>query len=233
MDRVHLHLFTPELKPLGLFGDAASDAVAALLDAAQITVHTGVSADIKDPGHVETGFGDPVEVDRVIALPALDGPAITGVRSDARGFISVDDFGRVVGLADVYAAGDATDQPIKQGGLACQQADIVAGDIAARAGARVDVEPLRPVLRGRLLTGHLDRFLRKDVKRRSDVRDEPLWWPPAKVSSRYLAPYLEMEHLISLPVREGFSDHGIDVEIPLWWEKRDRRGVMELNRIER
>ena len=38
-------------------------------------------------------------------------------------------------LEAVYAAGDATDFPIKQGGLATQQADAVAERIAARAGA--------------------------------------------------------------------------------------------------
>ena len=51
------------------------------------------------------------------------------------------------GLAGVYAAGDGAAFPIKQGGLAAQQADAVAESIAAAVGARVTPEPFRPVLR--------------------------------------------------------------------------------------
>jgi hypothetical protein len=43
---------------------------------------------------------------------------------------------------------------VKQGGIATQQADAVAKSIAALAGAPVTPEPLRPVLRGLLLTGN-------------------------------------------------------------------------------
>ena len=45
--------------------------------------------------------------------------------------------GRVAGLDDVWAAGDCTAFPIKQGGLAAQQADAAAASIAAHAGAGV------------------------------------------------------------------------------------------------
>ena len=45
-----------------------------------------------------------------------------GVPSEPNfGFIPVDHHGRVDGLDGVYAAGDATNFPIKQGGLATQQ----------------------------------------------------------------------------------------------------------------
>jgi hypothetical protein len=39
----------------------------------------------------------------------------------------------------VWAAGDCTAFPVKSGGVAAEQADVIAGDIAAIAGA--DVEP--------------------------------------------------------------------------------------------
>jgi sulfide:quinone oxidoreductase len=42
----------------------------------------------------------------------------------------------VLGLTDVYAAGDLTQFPLKQGGTAAQQADAAASSIAADAGAR-------------------------------------------------------------------------------------------------
>ncbi|MGI8728981.1 MAG: hypothetical protein ACR2LK_03160 [Solirubrobacteraceae bacterium] len=57
------------------------------------------------------------------------------------GFTPVDEHGRVQGLADVYAAGDGTTYPVKQGGLACQQADAIAELLAANAGADVNPHP--------------------------------------------------------------------------------------------
>ena len=49
----------------------------------------------------------------------------------------------------------------------------------------------------------------------SETTREPLWWPPAKVHSRYLAPYLEARGLTELPMRRLHRDVGIDVKIPL------------------
>ena len=66
-------------------------------------------------------------------------------------------------MPDVFAAGDATDQPIKQGGLATQQADAAAELIAAEAGARVTPRPFRRVLRGVVLTGEAPLYLRRDL----------------------------------------------------------------------
>ena len=53
----------------------------------------------------------------------------------------------------MYAAGDAVDFPVKQGGLAAQQADTVAEHVAASYGASVEPSPFRPALRGMLFTG--------------------------------------------------------------------------------
>ena len=113
--------------------------------------------------------------------------------------------GRVRDLEDVYAAGDVTAFAVKQGGLAAQQAEAVAEAIAARAGAPVDPAPFRPVIRGLLLTGAEPIYLRAELRAdgtagvaaasgllqpASASSDRPLWWPPAKVAGRYLAPYL-------------------------------------------
>ena len=89
-----------------------------------------------------------IDVNRTIALPIPAGPAIAGLPADADGFIAVDEHGRVQGIADVYAAGDATTFPIKQGGLAAQQAVAAAETIVARHGVDLDPQPFRPVLRG-------------------------------------------------------------------------------------
>ena len=116
---------------------------------------------------------------RIVALPLVRGPRIDGVPSAPPfGFIPVDDHGRVRGLPDVYAAGDATDHLVKQGGLAAQQADAVAAHIAARLGAPVLPEPYRPRLRGVLETGDERHVLHDDGE-------------PAKLAGRHLTPYLE------------------------------------------
>jgi sulfide:quinone oxidoreductase len=124
-------------------------------------------------------------------MPRLEGPRIAGVPADADGFVVTDLHGAVAGLDDVYAAGDLTSFPVKQGGLATQQADAAAEAIAARAGAEIQPEPFTPVLRGLLLTGLVPRFIRADERQRQSIVDtEPLWWPPTKIVGRYLSPYL-------------------------------------------
>ena len=119
-------------------------------------------------------------------------------------------------LPGVYAAGDGTNFPIKQGGLATQQADAVAEAIAAEVGAPVEPEPFRPVLRGLLLTGGDDRFLRHAVAGgggEGEVAAHTLWWPPTKIAGRYLAAYCSAatrRHIVEA-IRAGH----VPVEIPL------------------
>lgn len=224
MEDVRMHLLTPELAPLDLFGTEASDAVAELLEAARVTLHRGVVAQVYRGGRIETSRSAHLDVERIVALPVLDGPRFEGLPSDARGFIPVDHYGRVVGVEAVYAAGDATDRPIKQGGLACQQADAAAAHLAAAAGAAGEAIPYAPVLRGRLLTGHAERFLRRVAATGAgEVAARPLWWPPMKVSGRYLSPYLEALGVVSLPVHGDVPDVGIEVDLPL---QADSRGVL-------
>jgi hypothetical protein len=99
----------------------------------------------------------------------------------------------VAGLEAVWAAGDATWFPIKQGGLAAQQADTAARAIAARAGAHVPIEPFEPVLRGALITGEAPEFLRRSIGGRAPglaAVGHALWWPPTKLAGKYLGPYI-------------------------------------------
>ncbi|HWV84415.1 MAG TPA: FAD-dependent oxidoreductase [Capillimicrobium sp.] len=195
-DDLEIHLVTPEPAPLAVFGAEASDAVARLLDDAGVQVHTGSYAAVQRGGRITLAPGDRrLHVARVVALPVIEGRPIAGVPADDHGFIPVDDHCRVIGLEDVYAVGDGADFPVKQGGLATQQADVAARDIAAGAGAPVVAEAFRPVLRGMLLTGGEPRFLRHVVTPNGDPRapqvsTDRLWWPPAKVVGHYLAPWL-------------------------------------------
>jgi sulfide:quinone oxidoreductase len=113
----------------------------------------------------------------------------------------------------VYAAGDLTNFPIKQGGLAAQQADAAAEAIAAAAGAEITPAPFRPVLRGLLLTGLTPRFMRSDVgSYESELDTEPLWWPPGKIVGRHLAPFLAA-HLNVSPTPPRAD--GVEVEVEL------------------
>jgi sulfide:quinone oxidoreductase len=191
---VKLAVVTPEVSVLHIFGSAASRAVSSLLDERGIEVHTRQAPIRIEDRTLIVAHDGAHPADRVVSLPRLEGPCVPGLPHDSRGFIPTDRHGRVDGVNDVYAAGDATTFPIKQGGLATQQADVVADAIAAWAGASVAPEPFRPVLRGILLTGrtptHLSRPLGDDVGDESRADVEPLWWPPSKIAGRYLSPYL-------------------------------------------
>jgi sulfide:quinone oxidoreductase len=185
---------TPEETPLGVFGREGSEVVAQLLAERCIDLRTGVHAETFDEGHVYVVPGEPVPAQRVIALPGLRGITIAGVPDEGTGFVRTDAFGRVEGLEDVYAAGDGTSFPVKQGGLAAQQADAAASTIAAAAGAPVEPAAFDPVLRGLLLTGREPEYLRAELggghMYASEASESPLWWPAAKIAARYLGPYL-------------------------------------------
>jgi sulfide:quinone oxidoreductase len=191
---VALTLVTPEPAPLSLFGEAASEAVRALLREHEIKLLAGSRPVRYESGRLELVPEATLLAERVVALPRLEGTRILGIPQDADGFIATDLSGRVHGLAHVYAAGDITQFRIKQGGIATQQADAVAEAIAAQAGASVQPHRFRPVLRGLLLTGDTPRYLRRDPLDNRDetstVAGDALWWPPSKIAGRYLAPFL-------------------------------------------
>ncbi len=203
-------LVTPEEQPLELFGPAGSGAIEEMLNACGITLLTSSRPAVLRRGALVLAGGREVSVDRVITLPRLEGPWLQGLPHDQHGFIPVDNHGRVRGLTDVYAAGDVTTFPLKQGGLAAQQADAVAEMIVADLGIPITPRPFRPVLRGLLMTEGAPLYLRAEPQRlsrqaavatdatppRRSSRDvsyaagHPLWWPDAKIAARYLGPFL-------------------------------------------
>jgi sulfide:quinone oxidoreductase len=214
-----ISLVTSEEEPLELFGPAGGEAIGWLLAERGVTLISSSRPERIENGALVLAGGRRVAAERVVALPRLVGPDVTGLPSDDAGFIPVDAHGQVRGLPSVYAAGDATTFPVKQGGLATQQADAVAEAIAARAGAAVKPRPFRPVLRGLLLTGGTPTYLRAEpgaAARETSVAVEAptppsrergpasaastsaLWWPPSKVAGRYLAPYLATARALPL-----------------------------------
>lgn len=190
---VEISVVSPESAPLALFGTGISDELARLLHDAQITYVGGTFAELRAGELTLAPSGKRMRPERVVALPLLEGTQITGIPTDPHGFIPVGDFGEVRGLDGVYAAGDVTAYPVKHGGLAAQQADVVAAAIAARAGAAIAPQPFEPLIRGILLTGDETRFFEAelgDAGFTSVVSDVCTWDPPAKVVARYLGPYL-------------------------------------------
>jgi hypothetical protein len=188
--RVRVH--TPERLPLEAFGEDAARAVGELL---------------VDHGVVVTGAADqPVGTDvggladTVLALPSLRGPALAGLPADSGGFHEVDDRLRLDGFAHVHVIGDATSGHLKQGGLAGQQADVAAADIAHRAGNPLAPEPYAPVLRAKLVapdgtTLYLRRALDGTDAGRSSER--PLWKPEGMLCAWRLTRWLDL-HRTSL-----------------------------------
>jgi sulfide:quinone oxidoreductase len=191
---VELTLVTHEDSPLGVFGTAATTAVAELLERRGIALRAGAYALAFEGSALALAPSGRIATDAVVALPRLTGVPIDGIPCDADGFIPTDPSGRVRGVDDVYAAGDAVAFPVKQGGIAAQQADAAAETIAAVAGASIEPEPFRPVLRGLLLTGGAPTFMRAELAGGSGdtsvAGGELLWWPPGKIVGRYLAPFL-------------------------------------------
>ena len=190
---VELVVITPEPAPLSVFGQPASAAVAELLRARAIRVVTGANVIEERGGFRMVPSGEPLEDGPVIALPTIEGAALAGLPSDAHGFVPIDLHARVRGVEDVYAAGDGADFPIKQGGIATQQADAAAEHIAARLGADVEPAPFDPVLRGQLITGFDSLNLSHGLSGghgEGGASLDYLWWPPGKIAGRYLAPWL-------------------------------------------
>jgi sulfide:quinone oxidoreductase len=189
---VEITVVTPEPLPLAALGEQASADVAELLTIAGIRLEADTFADVDGTGRLFLRpAGSELTAERIVALPVLEGPAIPGLPADERGFVPTEAHGRVPGAPDVYAAGDGTQNPIKQGGLATQQADIIAGDVARRVGVRVEEAAAEPVLRVTLLTGDKERYATdRPAEGESGLADHALWWPPGKIAGAYLSPYL-------------------------------------------
>jgi sulfide:quinone oxidoreductase len=191
---IDMTLVTHEPQPLAAFGTTASRAVAAVLADAGVEVLCDREALVMSDGALIAGSRW-ITADRIVALPRLAGPRPTGVPADLHGFVTVDRHGRVAGLEDVYAAGDGTNGPIKQGGLAAQQAGAVADHVMWRLRGGAEPEPPAPVLRGILTTPRGPLHLQADLGpgpagEGSIASWEPLWPAPGRVASRWLASYL-------------------------------------------
>jgi sulfide:quinone oxidoreductase len=195
---VETALITPEAAPLQAFGPSVSDHIDRLLVDRGVRRLRGVTHSVGRRRLTMT-TGEAVQADRVVAVPRLVGRRVSGVPADWNGFVATDAHGRVREVPDVFAAGDMTQFRVKQGGLATQQADVIAAVLAARAGADVEIPPVRHVLRTRLLVPDGPLYLRAELDgdggplpatESAQISTEALWWPPAKLFGRYLSPWM-------------------------------------------
>lgn len=219
-DDVKVTVYTHEDAPLGLFGAAAAAAVRHDLEEAGVEAETGVyvAEDPAHPGRLILHPGEQtLDAQRIVALPRALGPALSGLPANNRGFILTDLHCKVPGLDRVWAAGDAIAFPVKQGGLASQQADAAAESIAGVAGVELEPRPYRPVLRGMMLVGRGQEWMRHQPAGGGGegiaVR-RALWWPPTKIAGRYLSPYLAALDGVD-PVDETERPDGEPVELDL------------------
>jgi sulfide:quinone oxidoreductase len=185
---VALVVVTPEHAPLDAFGERIASHIWSMMAKNAIAVRTDSVPLRAGPGGLLVAHGDTVQVERIVSVPRLRGPSIDGLPVDDEGFLPTDEHCAVTSADAVWAAGDGTSFPIKQGGLAAQQAATAAVAIAAALGADVSPQPFRPVLRGALLDPQGTRYL--DATR-GDMPSTPLWWPPSKVEAPHLGRYLE------------------------------------------
>ena len=192
--RPQITFVTSEGRPLKAFGRAAGDAVVKLLDEASIALHTGVVASI--PAHgVVTFAGKEVRADRIVTLPKIAGPAVKGIAAGSRWFVPMNEWCVVQATEGrVFAAGDATDFPVKHGGIAAQQADTAAAGIAHLAGLAERPAPLRTVIRGTLLTGTRPLYVAARVIDglgwQSEIYEHPPWPSDEKIVAEELGSYI-------------------------------------------
>ncbi len=192
---LQLTIVTAEPRPLKAFGAAAGDAVRQLLVNADIDLHVNAIAEVPRPGHLVFG-GHELAADCIVTLPRVVGPGIAGLPAGPGWFVPIDDYCRVPGTRGrVFAAGDATQSPVKHGGLAAQQADAAAAGIAHLLGAAPRPDPLVPIIRGTLLTGDKSLYLSAHVDGAlgwtAEVHEHRPWPLDSKVVAVELGPYLE------------------------------------------
>jgi sulfide:quinone oxidoreductase len=194
-------LLTPERSPLEIFGASVSRQFSQLLTDRRIEVVTSAYCEIPHNQLVIAHPGErSITAERIVALPQLRGPELSGLPSDGGGFIPVDGQCRVRGVDGVWAAGDATDYPIKQGSVAAQLAVTAARAIAAQAGVQLEERPFSPVLEGVLMTGGTERYLRhrpasEQGAEESVFSEVPHGSHPPKIVTRYLEPQLREAQL--------------------------------------
>jgi sulfide:quinone oxidoreductase len=196
IDATQITVVTPEDLPLGVFGRQVGEQMSALLSERGIEVLAATHPMKFEDGSLRVAPGKGIDADAVVSLPRLEGRPVGGVPHDGDGFIGVDGHGGVIGLKGIYAVGDITTFPFKQGAVATQQSDAVAETIAAAVGTGLEARAFDPILRGVLWTGRQPRYLygrptggHGETSSFSKQPRGPL--RSGKVTARYLSPLID------------------------------------------
>ena len=206
-DDVEVAVYTPEDAPLAIFGERRLRRRCGPTSTRRASRRPAPRADGSRRGWRR---GRP---------PARRGtPRCAGLPRDERGFVPVDEHGRVR-AASTASGPPATASRSRSSRAASPPSRPTPppAAIAARAGAAVDPEPFRPVLRGVLLTGRGRRWIRRELDTAGDhgeAQRRALWWPPTKVAGAYLAPYLAMHAHGPLPGDERPTGRLVEFSVP-------------------
>ncbi len=196
--RVELTFATPAPAPLSVFGSAVSDRITQLMKAARIQLLCSTRAEMPARRRLQLSPpGIELHPQRTVSLHRITGPDVPGIPGDARRrFLEVDRHCRVRRAGNqIFAAGDATNTPVKHGGLGAQQADTAAAGIAYLAGCGPAARPLYPVLRAALHTSRGYLYLTADLIAgqgwNARIDDEPAWDAEHKIDAAELGQYLD------------------------------------------
>ena len=208
--QLDITFITHEPMPLRAFGPHAGQVIAHLFHDARIALHTRTDVTMPGPRHlILQPSGIQLYPDRTVTLPTITGPNIRGIKGEAlHRWLAVDEYCRVRHTdGRVFAAGDATDLPLKHGGIGAQQADTAAAGIAHLAGAAGPAAPLRPMIRGQLLTGNAPLYLSAHLVdgggTRTEFYNQPPWLPDEEIVAAELAPYLRSLRVETSGEQEG------------------------------
>ncbi len=192
---VEVTVVTPEEEPLQVFGQQASEAIRRLFADRGIVLRTGAyPTDVVD-GMLRLIPDGAVEADRVVALARPEGRAARRDSADRRRLrsrgrplqrstVSPTSSRRVTSRASPSSKAESrhSRQTRRRRRSPRRRAPT-----SSRRGSD-------PCSAGMLLTGTRPRYLRRELAFEPDVEPvaslEPLWWPPAKIVGRYLAPFL-------------------------------------------
>jgi hypothetical protein len=107
-------------------------------------VHAGAAVSRMAIGHARNHRPGAHARTGAIALPRLRRARPPGLPRDANGFVRSGRDGSVPGAPDVWAIGDGAGFPVKQGWIACEQADSVASSLTRGLVVVADEIPSEP-----------------------------------------------------------------------------------------
>jgi sulfide:quinone oxidoreductase len=214
-----LSVVTHEHAPGELLGEPAGEAIGARLARAGIELVARQEVASFQDGRLELRPGPGLDMDRVLAMAAVDGPRMGGLPRDAEGFLPVDEYGRVRGTTGIWAAGEVTSFPVREAGIAAQQARVVASAIAAEAGVGITPSPFRPTLRGSVdaASGRHEGSHHNGNGNGNGNGGAPLlWWPPEQLAGEHLGPHVGRKLALGAPA----TDRSIAVSVELGHDGR-------------